>query len=276
MTVDTQHVATPAETTRGSQLNRRLLEGYGEHYQRLNRSVLPEAMKPRQRRSLQRTLGHLVADLPAGSRVVDIGCGTGHLLHWLCDYRQLALSGVDQSEEQLVVARESLAGVEFARQDGLDFLRAQVGTFDGIFCFDVLEHIPGEDHLLEWMEAARGALRPGGFLCCRCPNGANVLASYSRYVDLTHQRMFTRTSMTQLYEAAGFIDPQVVPLRPGWWLAALRMRAEAWFHRMLFHLCGRRPESVITTNVCLVGYRQSDLPSGQHDQPDTQMQRNQP
>ncbi len=254
----TAATSSPSSPSDGGELNRRLLEHYGSHYRRLNHTLVPAEMTAKQRASLERTLGPLITNLPASSQVVDIGCGAGHLLHWISQRGQLELTGVDQSEDQLQIARKSLKCVEFCQEDGLSFLYSHVDTFAGIFCFDVLEHIPGEDNLLAWIEAARSSLRDGGFFCCRCPNGANLLANYSRYIDLTHQRMFTRTSLTQLLEAGGFADTQVVPLRSGWWGGGMRLRVEAGVHRMVYHLCGRRPEPVVTTNVCLVGWRRDN------------------
>lgn len=236
-----------------SVLNQRLLDQYSQHYARVNRSVVPGAMSRRQRQGLERTHQHLIRGLPPGSRVVDIGCGTGHLLRWLSEYRGLELNGVDQSDEQLAIARNGLADVEFTQGDGRAYMSANPGAFAGIFCFDVLEHIPGDDQLLAWIETAHSALQPGGFFCCRCPNAANLLASYSRYIDLTHQRMLTRTSLIQLLEAGGFVEMEVVPLRPGWIGGAIRMTVESWVHQMLYHLCGRRPEPIVTTNICVVG-----------------------
>ena len=97
--------------------------------------------------------------------------------------------------------------------DGLEYLRSNRDSFDGIFCTDVLEHIPGTANCIEWVQAAHNALRPGGFFVCRCPNAANLTAGFSRYIDLTHERSFTDVSMLQLLEAGDlqglphFADP---------------------------------------------------------------------
>ena len=114
--------------------------------------------------------------------------------------------GVDASPTQLEIARRAFPDLEITCSDGLEYLRANPESFDGIFCTDVLEHVPGTVNCIEWVQAARAALRPGGFFVCRCPNGANLTAGFSRYIDLTHERSFTEISILQLLEAGGLRD----------------------------------------------------------------------
>lgn len=235
-------------------LAERLQRRYAQHYARMNSGGGHSEPTPNQRRAYERTYGCLLRSLPPGSRVVDIGCGTGHLLQWLAGYRHLHLMGVDQSEGQLAVARTHCSGAELFRDDGQSFLDGYVGGLAGIFCFDVLEHLP-EGALAGWMDSALRSLEPGGFFCCRCPNAANILSGYSRYLDLTHLRSFTRSSLLQLLDASGFVNCSALPQRGGWWGSTLRLTLEANTHHFIYHLCGRRPESIVTGNVAVVGHR---------------------
>lgn len=238
-----------------SRLGERLYQHYAEHYARVNRNVDPRQMSARQLRSLDRTYRHLIAGIHSRHRVLDVGCGTGHLLLWLSQHPNLIPVGVDLSKQHLSIAHDALGDVELRCEDGLQYLRRHSDAFAGIFCFDVLEHVADDDVLLDWIEAALGALRPGGFLCCRCPNAANLLGGYSRYMDLTHQRAFTRTSLIQLLEAGGFKDCRVVPIRAGALIPGIRTTLESWMHSVLFILSGRRIESVVTSNVCVSGLK---------------------
>src|SRR5205807_1987927 len=108
-----------------------------------------------------------------------------------------------------------LPDTEIALEEGLEYLRKHPDSFSGIFCSDVLEHIPGDDDLLGWVESCIRALKPGGFFVARSPNAANLSATYSRYLDLTHERCFTSQSMLQLFEVAGFQNSRILPLRVG-------------------------------------------------------------
>ena len=238
-----------------SRLRRILAERYAEHYARVNYSVDPREVKRRLLKGMQRTYGRLVASLSAGSRVLDLGCGTGILLYWLSKRPGVVPAGVDNSPSQVELARSVLPGVDIHCADGLDYLRKNPDGFSGIFCTDVLEHIPSRDLCLEWVEAARAALRPGGFFFWRVPNAANLTAAYSRHMDLSHERIFTDTSILQLLEAAGLQDCRAGPFRAGG--AAGRVRdAVAWLlHRIIFLACGQGRERIFTNTVCAVGFK---------------------
>jgi 2-polyprenyl-3-methyl-5-hydroxy-6-metoxy-1,4-benzoquinol methylase len=215
----------------------------------------PRSMTPQWLRSFQRTFGFLTDSLPPGSRVLDLGCGTGYLLRWLARQRHLVPFGVDSSPDQVAVGRAGLPGIEIHCDDGLTFLHQHLNTFAGIFCIDVLEHIPGDDLMLEWVERARDALVPGGFFCCRMPNAANLFGCHSRYVDITHERSFTSSAALQLLEAAGLCGGRIVPIRGGTWLGSLCLSLETLLHKALFRLTSRWGEEVFTNNVCAVGYK---------------------
>ena len=111
------------------------------------------------------------------------------------------------------------------------------------------------DLCIEWVQTARAALRPGGFFVCRGPNGANLTASYSRYIDLTHERIFTEVSILQLLEAGGLSGGRVLPIRAGSLGGRTRIAVEAGLHRMIYRLCGQGQVHHFTYNVCAVGYR---------------------
>lgn len=116
--------------------------------------------------------GDLIAQVPAGGEILDLGCGTGFLLSWLAGQPGIIPVGVDALPRQVALVRQFLPDLEIDSSDGLPYLRRNKGRFEGIFCTDVLEHVRGGELRLEWLEAAREALRPGGFFCCRVPNAA--------------------------------------------------------------------------------------------------------
>jgi 2-polyprenyl-3-methyl-5-hydroxy-6-metoxy-1,4-benzoquinol methylase len=232
-----------------------LLERYDRHYARLNPSVNPSETTRRQLRQMERTFGYFVDQLQPGSHILDLGCGTGALLHWVSARSDFRVSGVDASRSQAGIARRALARAEIACQDGLEFLRQRRSSFSCIFCIDVLEHVPLLDDCVQWVQAAKEALRTGGVFICRVPNAANLLGTYSRYTDLTHRRSFTTASLLQLLDAGGLERCAVIPCRAGWLGGDLRQYVERAAHALVFRLCGNARETVFTVNVGAVGYR---------------------
>jgi SAM-dependent methyltransferase len=97
---------------------------------------------------------------PAGTRVLDAGCGEGLLVE---EYGgRLAMSGVDAAYESTHVRRASLTALPFA---DAHFTRA--------LCLDVLEHLSYEDQATALDELAR-VLAPGGELLVSVPNLAHL------------------------------------------------------------------------------------------------------
>ena len=84
----------------------------------------------------------LVARLPRGARVVELGCGGG-----TDETRILAerfrLTGIDLSVEQLRRARERVPGAEFLHGD-ITELELDPGSIDAVAAFYVLNHVPRE------------------------------------------------------------------------------------------------------------------------------------
>lgn len=107
----------------------------------------------------------LRSHLPAGGRVLDLGCGTGANLQRLLD---LGLPfgeyvGVDISPDMLAQARQKFAGVENATFRQLDVLHDPLprGSFDLIISTWVFEHLP-EPSSVAWKAWER--LGPGGHM----------------------------------------------------------------------------------------------------------------
>lgn len=106
----------------------------------------------------------ILPDLPYrdGESLLDIGCGVGAVLGVLATaHPGLRLAGIDQSEAQVVAAREHLEfvpGADLRVGDALD-LPWPDGSFDHVYIMWFLEHLPGASKVLA---EARRVLRPGG------------------------------------------------------------------------------------------------------------------
>lgn len=237
-----------------SRLQHKLLQQYSDHFKNVNATVSPE-VTARYCADADLMYGPYLAPLAPGSHVLDLGCGTGRLLAWLAKRPNLTPVGVDACREQVEAARMGNPGVEIACREGLSYLRGNRERFAGVFCMDVLEHVPGDDLCLEWVEAIRDALAPGGFLFCRMPNAASLIGVYGRYIDLTHHRVVTSASMLQLLSAGGFVDCRIAPVRSQRLSARARLIVERVLHRAVYLICGNAIERVFTSNVCGVGFK---------------------
>lgn len=104
-----------------------------------------------------------------GGRVADIGCGTGELLHELAAaWPASELFGVDFAASRL----QSAAGLVDRRVTLIDAdLGARLpfadGTFDALFCTEVLEHLKDPAACLREL---RRLLAPGARLTLSVPN----------------------------------------------------------------------------------------------------------
>ena len=104
------------------------------------------------------------------------------------------------------------------------------GTLGGIFCSQVIEHVPG-DALVALVRLAHAKLRPGAVLLCETPNPACLTVfSGAFYVDLTHVKPIHPEAARFVLEAAGFRDVEIryanpyppeaklQPLEPLWYM----------------------------------------------------------
>jgi ubiquinone/menaquinone biosynthesis C-methylase UbiE len=121
------------------------------------------AADPMQRAMLEDYIGDL--ELPAGARVLEIGCGTGAVTRYLAGLPRVDEAvGADPSPVFVEKARElaETAGVaaQFAVADGRS-LTFDDESFDVVVFHTSLSHIPEPELALA---EARRALRPGGRL----------------------------------------------------------------------------------------------------------------
>lgn len=152
----------------------------------------------------------LIDAVGSGKRVLDVGCSSGYLSEPL-SHRDNTLVGI---ELQSAAAREAERWCERVLVGDVETMELpfEPGSFDVVLCGDVIEHLrdPG---------AALARLRPllvqGGRLVVSTPNIANwamrlsLLAGRWRYtdrgfLDRTHTHLFTRRTLVETIEAAGY------------------------------------------------------------------------
>lgn len=112
-------------------------------------------------------LSETLARVPAGSDVLELGCGPGVDAVALADGRRY--TGVDLSPVMLSIAEAHVPSAAFLRHD-LTSLELPAGSFDGVVAFYVFGHVPAAEYLPSFARVYRW-LRPGGVFCSSFPTG---------------------------------------------------------------------------------------------------------
>ena len=156
-----------------------------------------------------------------GNRILDIGCGNGHLLYQFKDnFKQII--GLEYSPHRLQQTSINLQGLNFLGiQGSAENMEAiATGSIDLIISADTIEHVP--DVYMAAAEMFR-VLKPGGCLVINTPNIAfikkRVLLLLGRFpstsqpnegigsyilFDGGHLHYFTFRSLRIILENAGF------------------------------------------------------------------------
>lgn len=156
--------------------------------------------------------GHrkLLALVPDGSRVLDVGCSSGYLARRLVE-RGCRVVGIELDPDAAAAAREVCEDVLVGDAETIA-LPFPHGAFDVVLLGDTIEHLRDPEAFLD---RVRPLLRRGGRLVLTTPNVANwslrvgLLLGRWRYtdrgiLDRTHTHLFTRSSLLDLLRDAGF------------------------------------------------------------------------
>jgi methionine biosynthesis protein MetW len=148
--------------------------------------------------------------IPEGSRLLDIGCGTGTLTRMFVEQRNADVLGIEPDRER--AAESERGGVPTIQGFFTPSIVQQHGQFDVIVLADVLEHLVDP---FEMLLSIKPALRSGGRVLASIPNiahwtvRANLLFGRFDYqptgiMDATHLRWFTRRGVKRLFESSGY------------------------------------------------------------------------
>ena len=91
-----------------------------------------------------------------GERILDVGCGTGHLTHEI-RLRGAKVVGIDSSPNMIQEARRSYPDLEFVQADASSFTFKE--PFDAVFSNAALHWVTDAENAISCMSQA---LRPGG------------------------------------------------------------------------------------------------------------------
>jgi len=105
-------------------------------------------------------------------RILDVGCGTGHLTAELAE-RGATVHGIDAAAEMIAGAREEYPGLSFEQADARRFEAEE--PFDAVFSNAALHWIPDGDHDAV-LASLSEALVPGGRFVAEMGGTGNVEA----------------------------------------------------------------------------------------------------
>ena len=153
----------------------------------------------------------LRAELVPGDRVLDLGCGDGGFAQIAADAGATGVVGVEVARAALDRARRAHPGLDFrlAPIDGP--LPLADGSFDLIWCSEVIEHVADT---AAWLSEVRRVLAAGGRLLLTTPAHGRLrllLHGIERYSDPQgdHLHLYTARSLRSLLDQFGFEDLRV-------------------------------------------------------------------
>jgi 2-polyprenyl-3-methyl-5-hydroxy-6-metoxy-1,4-benzoquinol methylase len=175
-----------------------------------------------------------------GDRVFEGGVSSGYVARELVE-AGLVVDGAELDPVAAEQARQVCDTVVVGDLQHLDL--SNLPHYDVVLFGDTLEHLPDPGAVLARL---RSRLKPGGVLVVSIPNVANwairlgLLAGRFRYtdrgiLDRTHLRFYTRRTLIELLEAAGF---RVVALEASVPLPGIRA---AWLCRLAHRVGNWRP-----------------------------------
>lgn len=158
----------------------------------------------------EESAGILISYIPKGSRVLDVGCGTGSVSCLIRDHCESEVIGLEPNSERAHAARSS--GLQVINELFAPGKVEGFGKFDVIVFADVLEHLVNP---AEALDLAKTLLAPGGCVVASVPNVAHwsvrldLLLGRFDYrelgiMDATHLRWFTAETLEKLFAASGF------------------------------------------------------------------------
>jgi SAM-dependent methyltransferase len=196
------------------------------------------------------------AQLNAGTRVLDVGCGTGNYAAALSERCGCRVSGVDPSAGMLALARGA-APWQALRPGSAESLPFRDACFDVVISTDVIHHIG--DRGSYFNEAAR-VLIPGGRIATVTDSREDIrrrrpLSShFPETIAIEYRRYPSVTTLLREMVAAGFAEAFVTEVSLSYSLTDIKPYRERAFSSL--HLI---PEDAFTRGIERL---EADLASG--------------
>lgn len=160
----------------------------------------------------EEALSKIVAKVPRGALVLDVGCGSGMMGRFLSENNECVVDGVDIDPEAVELARPKYRNIAVANLER-DSLMAffKPSAYDCIVVADVVEHLVHPEQLFEDIKKL---LKPEGMLLFSIPNISHISAGLelilgkfgyqnSGLLDSTHVRFYSRQGFVDKLASSG-------------------------------------------------------------------------
>ena len=138
--------------------------------------------------------------------VLDVGCGRGEFVGLLHE-AGLEVRGVDADADMVAYAQGE--GLPVEQADAVEFLGTlEDGSLGGIFCAQVVEHLP-PPALVQMLELAAAKLRRDGLFVAETINPLSPLALRNYFADLTHAQPLVPETLKLLALQSGFAEAKI-------------------------------------------------------------------
>lgn len=147
-------------------------------------------------------LRKLVKSHIAGKKILDAGCGTGHLTLELLR-ENYDVTAVDYSDELVSFAKKTISDAQYPAQvfssDLTTINEKNLPLFDTIVCLDVIEHIKRDDVALKNLH---DLLKTDGTLIISVPALQSMYGERDKKIG--HYRRYDKKEFIKRIEDAGF------------------------------------------------------------------------
>ena len=127
----------------------------------------------------EKLLSPLLSACLRSTKVLDYGCGDGALVHYLSRRFDDAF-GVDASKEQIATGVKNGINIAHLPLENFEsWCESHAGSYDIVFTFDVLEHVPVADQI-EFVRHLAKLLKPGGHFLAKTFQGGTEVALLDR------------------------------------------------------------------------------------------------
>ncbi|HRK37042.1 MAG TPA: methyltransferase domain-containing protein [Burkholderiaceae bacterium] len=179
------------------------------------------------------SLSVVASYVPAHSKVLDIGTGSGALGQHLCEHKSCTVDGITYNPQEAEIARAYYRKVEVLDIEGSnwpDYFSGNV--YDCIVCADVLEHLKDPAAVIR---RCADLLSDDGILIISIPNIsyayfiAELIKGEFEYgpeglLDRSHLRFFTRRSFERLIASEQWFVSACEPIWQPWFETEFRLR----------------------------------------------------
>lgn len=163
-------------------------------------------------------LSAILNDLPKGSKILDVGCGTAHLTYWIKE-KGFDVYGIEPSSEMFKYAKKNFPDIEIKQGISSKIPYAD-NCFDLIVAFEVLRYLDNDENIKSYKEFLR-VLKPNGKFFVTQVNlfssdlyfiFHNLKSIYCKITNKTHHHCNFTTSAYQERQIKnlGFVEVQTV------------------------------------------------------------------